>query len=312
MTSMNDQQRSELARLCPQVQWEVSMASYSTFRTGGTVEALVEIDTEAMLVAVMQWLRQQRLPWHILGGGSNTLVTSGIHPGIYIRLRNAVRSAQVKPIMDGSGQGFLVTVGAGCSLPAFVGWCAGRGLKGLEFMAGIPGSVGGAIRMNAGAFGQAVGEWLHSVRCLTQRNDVVEITREDMVFAYRTSSFPGEPAEKPVITSGTFILEPGERELLQARIRELVRQRQRKQPAGVASAGSFFKNPEGDYAGRLIEQAGLKGLTRGKAMVSPVHANFIVNTGGAEPEDILELMREVRDRVLQQTGILLEPEVHIL
>ena len=312
MASMNDQQRNELARLCPQVLWDVSMASYSTFRTGGMVEALVEIDTEAMLVAVMQWLRQQRLPWHILGGGSNTLVTSGVHPGIYIRLRNAVRSVRVKPLADEPGHGFLVTVGAGCSLPAFVGWCAGKGLKGLEFMAGIPGSVGGAIRMNAGAFGQAVSDRLHSIQCLTRQSEIVEIAREDMVFAYRTSRLPGEPAEKPVITRGTFLLEQGARELLQARIRELVLQRQQKQPAGVASAGSFFKNPEGNYAGRLIEQAGLKGLTRGKAMVSPVHANFIVNTGGAEPEDILALMREVRERVLEQTGILLEPEVHIL
>ena len=312
ITYMNDQQRRALAHLCPQVRWNVSMASYSTFRTGGMVEALVEIESVAMLPALLRWLKEQQVRWHVVGGGSNILVSSGAHPGVCIRLRDTVRSAQIKSCQESSSTGLLVTVGAGCSLPAFVGWCAGKGLQGLEFMAGIPGSVGGAIRMNAGAFGHAVFEQLHAIQCVTGEGEVVEVAREEMFFRYRESRFPGEPAQRLVITGGTFILAPGSREQLQARIRELVLQRQQKQPAGAASAGSFFKNPEGDYAGRLIEQAGLKGLTRGKAMVSPVHANFIVNTGGAAPEDILELMREVRERVLEQTGILLEPEVHIL
>ena len=288
------------------------MAPYSTFRTGGTVEALVELESVAALISLLRWLGKQQVAWHVLGGGSNILVTSGAHPGVWIRLRSPVQAAHVAVREDSRQPGKFVTIGAGCSLPAFVGWCAGKGLQGLEFMAGIPGSVGGAIRMNAGAFGHAVCEQLHTVQCVTGTGEVIEVSREQIVFAYRTSRFPGEPGDRLVITGGTFILAQGEREAMLARVREIVARRRQKQPAGVASAGSFFKNPEGDFAGRLIEQAGLKGLSRGKAMVSPVHANFIVNTGGASPEDILELMHEVRERVRRQTGILLEPEVHIL
>ena len=288
------------------------MASYSTFRAGGTVEALVELESVAALVSLLRWLGKQQVAWHVLGGGSNILVTSGAHPGVWIRLRSPVQAAHIAVREDSRQPGMFVTIGAGCSLPAFIGWCAGKGLQGLEFMAGIPGSVGGAIRMNAGAFGHAVGERLHTVQCVTGTGEVIEVSREQIVFAYRTSRFPGEPGNRLVITGGTFILAQGEREAMLARVREIVARRRQKQPAGVASAGSFFKNPEGDFAGRLIEQAGLKGLSRGKAMVSPVHANFIVNTGGASPEDILELMHEVRERVRRQTGILLEPEVHIL
>jgi UDP-N-acetylmuramate dehydrogenase len=283
------------------------MAAYSTFRTGGLVEAMVETGSAGELAALLQWLHQEQVEWHVVGGGSNILVTSRYHEGVFIRLCGTVQENLIEPVADGC----RVHVHAGCSLAALLGWCARNNLSGLEFMAGIPGSVGGAIRMNAGALGQAIGEVLESVHCLTGRGEPLVVAREEAVFRYRSTRLPGEPAEKILITGGVLRLQPADGRQVAARCREIVEQRKHRQPQGLGSAGSFFKNPEGDFAGRLIEQAGLKGLTHGRAMVSPKHANFIVNTGGAVPEDIIGLMEEVRRKVLQCSGVLLEPEVHI-
>jgi UDP-N-acetylmuramate dehydrogenase len=309
--SMNSQQRTELATLCRSIRWNVDMAAYSTFRTGGTVEAMVESGDLEELVALIQWLRRHQIPWQVIGGGSNILVTSAFHEGVFIRLGggNAISaepSAGTKTDTD-----CRVRVGAGCNLAALVSWCTRKGLAGLEFMAGIPGSVGGAIRMNAGAFGHSIGETLHSVQWINGQGEILEAVSEDIVFSYRDTQFPGEPLGKMLITRGGFLLQRADSKFLAARCREIIEQRRQKQPWGLGSAGSVFKNPTGDFAGRLIEQAGLKGVTFGKAMVSPQHANFIVNTGGAVPEDIIGLIQEIRRKVLQQSGGLLEPEVHI-
>jgi UDP-N-acetylmuramate dehydrogenase len=150
------------------------------------------------------------------------------------------------------------------------------------------------------------------IECVNEQGDIRRVTKEEIVFAYRATRLPGEPGERLLLTRGIFVLERADQAQLVERCRDIITRRRRMQPTGVGSAGSFFKNPKGDFAGRLIEQAGLKGLIRGKAMVSPKHANFIVNTGGAEPEDIIQLMQEVRRRVFAQSGVLLEPEVHIL
>jgi UDP-N-acetylmuramate dehydrogenase len=309
--SMDSQQRTELATLCRSILWDVDMAAYSTFRTGGIVEAMVESGNLDELVALMRWLQRHQIPWQVIGGGSNILVTSAYHEGVFIRL-----GGNNDIFVDNSGGtetdvGCRVLVGAGCNLAALVSWCTRNGLVGLEFMAGIPGSVGGAIRMNAGAFGHSISEALQSVQWTNGQGEIREAAREDIVFSYRHTQLPGESSGKMLITRGAFLLQRGDRELLAARCREIIDQRRQKQPWGLGSAGSVFKNPAGDFAGRLIEQAGLKGVTFGKAMVSLQHANFIVNTGGAVPEDIIGLMQEIRRKVLQQSGVLLEPEVHI-
>ncbi len=310
--AMNGQQRTALAALCPSVRWDVDMAAYSTFRTGGMVEAMVEIGKTAELSALMRWLHREGIPWHVIGGGSNILVTSRCHEGVFIRLRGSARDISIdREAASGGEAGVRVRVHAGCSLAALLDWCARHDLGGLEFMAGIPGSVGGAIRMNAGALGHAVSEALTAIACLTGEGEPVEVAKDEVRFAYRSTWLPGEPEHRVLITGGVFCLRPADGREVAARCREIVDERKRKQPYGLGSAGSFFKNPEGDYAGRLIERAGLKGLARGKAMVSPKHANFIVNTGGAAPEDIIGLMEEVRRKVLQHSGVLLEPEVRI-
>jgi UDP-N-acetylmuramate dehydrogenase len=309
---MNHQQRTELAALCRSIRWDADMAPYSTFRTGGVVEAMVEVVEMAELSALLRWLQQEQTPWHVIGGGSNILVTGRYHEGVFIRLRGSIQDILLESTDAAAAEEDIrVRVHAGCSLAAFLGWCVRNDLGGLEFMAGIPGSVGGAIRMNAGAMGHAISEFLESVHCMTSQGEPLAVTKDEAVFAYRSTRLPGEPADKMLIIAGVFRLQRADGQHMAARCREIVGQRKQKQPRGLGSAGSFFKNPEGDFAGRLIEQAGLKGLSHGKAMVSPKHANFIVNTGGAAPEDIIALMEEVRRKVLQHSGVLLEPEVRI-
>jgi UDP-N-acetylmuramate dehydrogenase len=309
---MNTQQRTQLAALCRTIRWDVDMASHSTFRTGGVVEAMVETGAPDELAVLMRWLHRQKVPWRVIGGGSNILVTSRYHEGVYIRLQGSVDDLTAEPWdATGTGDDRRVLVGAGCNLAALVAWCTRKGLTGLEFMAGIPGTVGGAIRMNAGAFGHSISDALQAVRWTNDQGEVLEAEKQEIVFSYRSTRLPGEPLTKMLITHGVFQLQSADKKLLAARCREIIEQRRQKQPSGFGSAGSFFKNPDGDFAGRLIERAGLKGLTFGKAMVSPQHANFIVNTGGAVPEDIIGLMQEVRRKVQQQSGVLLEPEVHI-
>ncbi|WP_028318798.1 UDP-N-acetylmuramate dehydrogenase [Desulfobulbus elongatus] len=304
---MNSRQHLELAALCRTVRWDVDMAAYSTFRTGGIVEALAETGTVAELATLLRWLHRERIPWHVIGGGSNILVTGRYHEGVFIRLRGMAQDI----VREQDGDAHLVRASAGCGLAALLGWCARGNLGGLEFMAGIPGSVGGAIRMNAGAFGRTIGDMLAAVHCLNERGEAVTVAREEAVFAYRSTRLPGEPQVRLLITGGVFRLAAADGGQVTARCRDIIAQRRGKQPQGVGSAGSFFKNPQGDFAGRLIEQAGLKGLTLGRAMVSPKHANFIVNTGGAVPEDIVALMEAVRQKVFEHSGVLLEPEVRI-
>ena len=307
---MNAKQRLQLATLCPSVSWEAHMAAYSTFRSGGVVEALVEIQREDELPPLLQWLRRQDIPWQVIGGGSNILVATRRHKGVFIRLRGSVRDAVRLP---GPGDDeALVRVPAGCSLAALVGWCTKQALADLSFMAGIPGSVGGAVRMNAGAFGHAIGERLHGLRGVDAQGQFHNIAAETIKFAYRSTHLPGEEQAPLLITSVQLRLQRGDQMTIAEQCRDIIARRKQKQPQGVASAGSFFKNPTGDFAGRLIESAGLKGLAQGKAMVSPQHANFIVNTGGAEPGDIVLLMEKVRQKVWLQSGVLLEPEVRIL
>lgn len=306
-TAMNTRQREELAALCQSVRWRVDMAAYSTFRAGGTVEALVDLQSTGELVPLLRWLGREQIPWSVLGGGSNILVTGQAPVGLFIRLRGSVGETVADRLVDG----VQVRVPAGCSLAALLGWCARHDVGGLEFMAGVPGTVGGAIRMNAGALGRSIGEVLTTVYCVTEHGVPISVARKDMTCTYRSTRLPGEPGTRMVITGGLLKLQPADGRQVAVRYKEIIQQRRNKQPQGVSSAGSFFKNPPGDFAGRLIEQAGLKGCCRGKAMVSPQHANFIVNTGGAQPDDILDLMAVVQQKVWQDSGIMLEPEVRI-
>jgi UDP-N-acetylmuramate dehydrogenase len=202
----------------------------------------------------------------------------------------------------------LVRAGAGCRLAGLLKYCTDRAISGLEFVVGIPGSIGGAIVMNAGCWGREIGDVLYSVTMLNPAGKLVSEPREKLKLSYR--QWGG--GKEAVIVAAVFALIQGDKQKIKATCREYLQQRKEKQPQHMASAGSFFKNPPGQAAGRLIEEAGLKGCRVGGAMVSPRHANFIVNTGTATAGDILALMRVVQSTVFDRSGITLEPEVQIL
>lgn len=292
--------------------WDVSMADYCTFKAGGSVEALVVATSGPELAGLLLWLEENGIRWRVIGRGSNILITPGGFDGVMIILGGDFCSIEYDAGgAAGSGRRF-VRAGAGCAAAKLVGWSVFHQLSGLEFMAGIPGSIGGAVFMNAGAWGGEIADVIERVSFVDRQGRLHDVSRDDIEFSYRRMR-PRNPAlVDAVVVGAIFSLQPDKQRRIIERCRNHVAGRRRKQPASVASAGSFFRNPPGDSAGRLIEAAGLKGLQRGQAMVSTKHANFIVNTGQASPNDIIELMKEVQERVFRFSGVRLEPEVHLL
>jgi len=307
---MRRRQRKALAAWWPgEIQWDVRMAEYSTLRAGGMAAALIQVERPDQLSLLVRWLEAEGIVWRVLGRGSNILVRQQGFSGVFLRLAGEFARIETVPVDGGRA---LVQAGAACALGRLVGWSVRRGLAGLEFAIGIPGSVGGAVRMNAGAWGATVGDCLDGVRLIDRQGELRELSRKELTPCYRRMLGPGIDDGGAVIVGARFALRPGQQELLLPRCRDLMRRRREHQPQGVASAGSFFRNPAGDSAGRLIDAAGLKGLRRGDAMISPRHANFLVNVGTASAADIVTLMTTVQERVQETFGVRLEPEVHLL
>ncbi len=311
---MNQKQRDRLAKNWPtEMRFDVPMASYSTLRAGGQAEALIDVHTLVELRELLVQLYEEQLVFWVIGRGSNILVSDSGYPGVVIRLKGAFSSIHL--LDDSNNASVVVKTGAGCPVAGLVSWCGKQGLSGLEFMAGIPGSVGGALRMNAGAWGGEIGDRLQAVELVDRHGQLRHVPVSALRLSYRAMELADKETEmmdSMVVASVTFRMLRGEREAVRSRCTQYLERRRGKQPAGVASAGSFFKNPEGDSAGRLIEAAGLKGACCGQAVVSPVHANFIVNTGKATATDIVTLMERVQREVFQQFSVRLEPEVQIL
>ncbi|XOF33196.1 MAG: UDP-N-acetylmuramate dehydrogenase [Candidatus Electrothrix sp. YB6] len=307
---MNPQQRERLAAgRQGRVQFDVPMGQYSTLRTGGRAGAFLDVHTRAELQSLLVLLQEEQLAFRVIGRGSNILVRDSGYPGVILRLQGEFDHIEIPEV---AGEKKMIRAGAGCSLARLLSWCSGQGLAGLEFMAGIPGSIGGAVRMNAGAWGQEIGEQLRAVEVIDPQGNMQEISAAGLRPAYRRLELAAGKTDRVIFISATFSLIRDAEETIRARRSEYLGRRKGKQPAGVASAGSFFKNPPDDSAGRLIEAAGLKGLRCGAAMVSPVHANFIVNTGQAAATDILLLMEQVQDEVFRQFAVRLTPEVDVL
>ncbi len=296
----------ELARIWDgAIHWHCPMARFSTFKVGGPAEAVLIAESRAGLVRTIRWLNEKDIPWQVIGRGSNILVPDQGLTGAVIILSGELAVVAAEP---GDREQAIIRAGAGASLARLVQEASDSGLRGLEFLAGIPGSVGGALVMNAGAWGHEIGTLVQSLTFLDQNGAQQTRTRPGLNFSYRQ----WDDREGKVVLGCDLALQPGSRERIMARCREYLGQRRAKQPCHQASAGSFFKNPAGDAAGRLIEAAGLKGYAIGGAMVSREHANFIVNTGSATAGEILALMQEIRARVMDRFGIILEPEVRIL
>ena len=275
----------------------VPMRDYTSFRIGGAADAVLFAQSEEQLVRAVRLCKEAGERYLVAGNGSNLLVSDRGVRDLVIMIRDAF--SQV------SFSDETMTVGAGVRLTAAAQAAAGQSLSGLEFAYGIPGLVGGALAMNAGAYGGEMAQIVQSVRILEPDGEIHEFSNELMEFGYRKSTLKNGR----IALSATLLLHRGEEEAIRARMAQYKSARQEKQPLSFPSAGSVFKRPEGHFAGALIENAGLKGVSVGGAQVSEKHAGFIVNTGTATCQDVLELIKLIQKRVLEQSGVQLETEL---
>ena len=285
------------------VKFHCPMSQYTTFRVGGRVDAIYVAQTLSNLQRLVSYLSDEGIPYLVVGKGSNLLVKDGGLEGVVIILQGELATIE----QDEKDNGVLVA-GGGSSIVGLLSYCKLKGLGGLEFLAGIPGTTGGAVAMNAGAFGKETGNIIQNIEMVSEQGDLVVLDKSRIHFSYRKASIPGGA----VIVKARFELSKEDPAIVANRIRDYMSKRQAKQPLEYASGGSIFKNPPNDYAGRLIENTGLKGKRIGEALISPKHANFIVNTGGAKAADILALMNLAREKVMKETGIELEPEIKVV
>jgi UDP-N-acetylmuramate dehydrogenase len=283
------------------VRTRFELAALTTFRIGGPAALFLEPETDPDLVAVSEAVRQTGIKVAILGKGSNVLVADEGFPGLVLRLGRGYRWS--------ARDGERLTAGGAMPLPALAGVALAHGLSGLEFGVAIPASLGGSVRMNAGAHGGSLADVLESIDVFGLADGVAQrLGAEDARFSYRRSDLPAYA----VIVGATVRLAAGDPGEIRARMDEAREWRRRTQPLAEPNCGSVFKNPQGDHAARLIEEAGAKGRRHGLASVSTKHANFIVASDGATAADVLSLIREVQDLVAQRSGVRLEPEVHLL
>ena len=286
----------------PELRQGVSLQEFTTWRVGGPAEWFAEPADGAQLVALARWARARQLPLRVIGAGSNLLIADQGLAGLTVCLRR-LQGSRV------DGESGVVEAEAGEPIPTLARKVARAGLHGLEWAVGIPGTVGGAAVMNAGAQGGCTAEWLDSVLVLdpSGSGESLRLRATDLDFDYRHSRLQQEPL---LVLSARFQLEPGhDPAAVSARTSANLHSRTSTQPYQQPSCGSVFRNPEPEKAGRLVESLGLKGTRIGGAEVSPLHANFIVNTGGATAADIDALIKLVQQRVWESTGINLHPEV---
>ena len=281
------------------------MELHTSFRTGGPAAAFAVTVNEDELSAVLSALAETGAEHMLIGNGSNLLVADEGYPGVIVKL-----GGDFEMIEQDEEDPCLVRVGAARLMSSASVFLTGRGLSGFEFASGIPGSIGGAVFMNAGAYGGEMKDVVESVRVMNaDGSGAGTLSSEDMDFSYRHSA-----AEKGdmVILSALLKLAKDDPEVIAARVSELAAKRNSRQPVNYPSAGSTFKRPVGGYAAALIEESGLKGYRAGGAEVSEKHAGFVINKGGATTEDVLAVMRHVREKVFEDSGIMLEPEVRLI
>ena len=277
------------------------MKPYTTMRVGGRADFLVEVRSEDSLASMLRVLTEMRVPHVVMGNGSNLIVADEGYQGVVLHLGSAMSAITL------CGDGLEAQAGA--SLAAVAQAALRKGLGGLAFASGIPGSLGGAVAMNAGAYGHEMKDVVLTTRCLDKFGETRVLEGSEHQFSYRHSRIQEEAL---VVTASRLRLEPGDPAQIREEMAELSRRRSDKQPLHLPSAGSTFKRPVGYFSGRLIEDCGLKGLRVGGAQVSEKHAGFIVNTGGATATDVISLVGLIRETVLIQTGVQLEPEVKLL
>jgi UDP-N-acetylmuramate dehydrogenase len=276
------------------------MKLHTTWKVGGPADIFISLACSEELTPILKFRQDHRLPLFVCGRGSNLLVKDQGIRGMVLSVSSHLKGFSI--------EGGIIRAKGGVALARLVKEAAAAGLSGLEFAAGIPGTVGGALLMNAGAHGGSMADVFAKAQGTTYAGEERVFTDQDVTFGYRCSSLMGQEV---IITGVELHLEPGDKDQILKKVRKHMAIRQARQPK-EASAGSIFKNPPQGPAGMFIERAGLKGMKIGGAQVSEKHANFIVNTGSARAEDILALMQKIKDQVYEQFGFILEPEVRII
>ena len=299
---MNDQFLTELENIMAGsgVFMEEPMKKHTTFRVGGPADVLVQPD-ETALAAILALCRQYYVPYSFIGNGSNLLVGDKGIRGVVIEMTDPMGNIEV--------HGTRITAQAGAMLSKIANTAASNGLGGMEFAAGIPGSVGGAVVMNAGAYGGEMKDIIERVYVLDENGAQLELDRTALDLSYRHSCIPDK---KYIVTKVVLELVPRNEAEIRSEMKELNEKRAEKQPLQYPSAGSTFKRPEGYFAGKLIMDAGLRGYQVGGAQVSEKHCGFVINKGDATAADICQLMQDVSDKVQAQFGVVLEPEVKMI
>lgn len=291
---------AEIERILPgeQILRHEPMKLHTTFRAGGRAELFLEIKTDHELQKLLTFFKESGTKYFVVGNGSNLLVSDQGYDGVILHIAEGFGNITVA--------GEKITAGAGVLLGRAASAALEHSLTGLEFASGIPGSVGGGVVMNAGAYEGEMSQVVSRVNGITREGRLVEFDNKELDFGYRKSLLK---REKIVVTKVEFQLAGGIRKEISAKMADFSERRRVKQPLEYPSAGSTFKRPEGYFAGKLIMEAGLRGYSVGSAQVSEKHCGFIVNKGGASAAEIRQLMREVQDRVKERFGVELEPEV---
>jgi UDP-N-acetylmuramate dehydrogenase len=298
----------EIANIKGEIRRHEPLSRHTSFGIGGPADILAYPADRNDLLALLSGIKKQGVNYIVIGGGTNLLVRDGGFRGVVICLQRLDTIRIEREYRSVGGTFSEVYAQAGALLPKLLSFATEQALTGLEFAAGIPGTVGGAICMNAGTAAGEIGDVVDSVTLISPDGTLVTLGREEIGFGYRTSNIPAGH----VVYDAKIVLRHGDRERIKARVMEILDTRKQRQPWGFPSAGSVFKNPQEEAAGKLIEAAKLKGRKVGDAQVSDKHANFIVNLGKAKAKDVVALMEIVRETVLDVHGVRLEPEIKII
>ena len=279
------------------------MRLHTTFRIGGPADVLCLPENDEQVAQTVALLKEEQIPFYIVGNGSNILVKDRGFRGCIVKMLHQGREIRV------DREAKTLYAGAGETMMSIAVRCAKEGLAGMEFASGIPGTLGGTVSMNAGAYEKEMKDIVNSVRILTQEGEIKEISNAEMAFGYRTSAVL---KNNWIVLGATLQLQQDDPVEIQARIDDFTHRRRTRQPLKYASAGSTFKRPEGFFAAKLIDDAGMKGYSVGDAQVSEKHAGFVVNKGKASAEDVLVLMSRIQAAVKEKFGVDLKPEVRII
>ena len=282
------------------------LSAHTTFRIGGPAAYYLIPENRDEVSEALDFAKEKGLPFYVLGRGSNMLFDDEGYPGVLVEIGRGMEQMSVEKELD---ETVRVVAQAGITMSSMAMQLAEAGLTGFEFAGGIPGTLGGGITMNAGAYGGEIRDCIQDATVMTESGGILVLTRDQLELGYRTSVIQHE---RYLILEGSFLFKRGEKEEILARMRELNQRRRDKQPLEYPSAGSTFKRPEGYFAGKLIEDAGLRGYRVGDAQVSEKHCGFVVNRGNATAAEVRQLIRDVQEQVQEKFQVRLEPEVRII